>query len=200
MRTIELHGRLGRIFGDSFKLDVQSPLEAIQALVSQLPGFEDELRAGQYHVVRRSDDYETDTSYDQLALGLGKCHTLQIIPVAVGAKSQFFQVLLGGVLIGAAFLLTGGTLSATAFTLLGSSITGSQIAMVGGLLALSGVAAMLAPEVAQAPEPEKERDSFMISTPSNRVEQGNAVAWVFGSDVFVGSVVISNGVAVEDIG
>lgn len=197
---MELFGRLRKIFGrfPAPALDVRTTTEAVRALCVQIPGFEQELRKGQYRVKRVFPDRSEDATVEALFLALGRAVSVQIIPVAAGAKSSWFQIVLGVVLVGAAFLLTGGALSGVAFTAFGTSITGSQIALVGGLLALSGVSAMLAPEVAGPAEPEKEKQSFMIAAPSNRFEQGNAIPWGFGKEWFGGSVVISNGIAIED--
>lgn len=198
MKTIELRGRIGRIFGKSFKFDVATVPEFIQALCSQLPGFEEELRKGHYRVVRVSDAGEVITPAEAITLKLGTVHTVRLIPVAAGAKNGLFGIIAGVFLVGAAFLLTGGVLSATAFTLFGSAVTGSQLALFGGLLALSGISGMLAPEVAGPTEPEKEKPSFMISSPQNLINQGHPVPWVAGKSVWCGSVVISNAIAVED--
>lgn len=200
MITIELFGRLRKIFGrfPAPALDIADAAEGVRALCRQIPGFEQELRKGQYRVVRVFGDRKEDTDVDRLYLRLGGALSVQIIPVAAGAKSSFFQIIVGAVLVGAAFLFTGGTLAATAFSVAGFSVTGSQIALIGGLLALSGVSAMLAPEIAQPSEPDKEKQSFMISTPSNLYEQGHCVPWGFGKDWFGGSVIVSNGIAVED--
>lgn len=200
MITVELFGRLRKIFGrfPAPPLDVKTTTEAVRALCCMIPGFEDEARKGQYRVVRVFPDRTEDADVPALFLNLGNATKVQLIPVAAGAKSGFLSVVLGAALVGAAFLFTGGTLSAVAFSALGTSITGSQIAMIGGLLAISGISSMLAPEVAGPAEPEKEKSSYMINTPTNLYEQGNAIPWAFGKDFFIGSIVVSNGISVED--
>ena len=40
MKTIRLYGELGKRFGREFKLDVQSPAEAVRALRVIVPGFQ----------------------------------------------------------------------------------------------------------------------------------------------------------------
>lgn len=202
MKTIELTGRLGKKFGRSYRFDVRDAIEAVQALCSQIKGFEQELAQGFYKLIRISDAGTIVTTLECLRLGFGeRVHTLRIVPVAHGAKNGIIgtiTAIAGAVLVGAAFVLTGGTLAAPALSLLGATITGSQLALAGGLLALSGVAAMMAPEVAQPVEPEKDRPSFMISSPQNLANQGHPVPWVAGRDVFIGSIAVSNGLYVED--
>lgn len=164
-----------------------------------LPGFEDELRKGQYRVVKAyRDGREVEYTKANLHFALGAADTLRLEPVARGRKSGFLNIVLGAVLVGAAFLLTGGALSATALSVAGMSITGTQMALVGGLLALSGVSAMLAPQMEQQTDENKERNSFMISTPVNKTEPGHPVPVVYGRRVFVGSVVIANSISVEE--
>lgn len=203
MMTVELTGRLGKKFGRSFRFDVRDAIEAVQALCSQIKEFEREFTQGFYKLIRLSDTGAVLTPIEALRLGFGKrVHTLRIVPVAEGGKGGIIgsiaTVVAGAFLVGAAFLLTGGTLAAPALSLFGATITGSQLALVGGLLALSGVSAMLAPDVAGPVEPEKDRPSFMISSPQNLANQGHPVQWVFGKRVFIGSVAVSNGIHVED--
>jgi len=198
MRTVELHGRLAKKFGRKFEFEIEHAGEACAALISQLPGFEEELRKGFYKLVRVGPQGEQLTGQDMIALQFGQVHTLQIIPVAGGNKSGIFGVIAGVFLVGAAFLLTGGALSATALTLFGSTITGTQLAFVGGLLAFSGIAGMLSPEMEQPTEDQNEKQSAIISSPTNRGQQGNAIPWAFGKRFFMGSLVISDAIVVED--
>ena len=199
MKTVALRGRLGRLFGKSFRLDIDSASEAVQALICQLPGLSEELLKGWYKIERVSEYGIELTGQDRLGLRLGKVHTLRFVPVASGAaKGGLFGIIAGAFLVAASFVLTAGTLTAPALTLMGATITGTQLAFVGGLLAVSGIMSMMAPEVGQTPEPEKDRPSFMISSPSNIANQGHPVPWVAGKDVWLGSIVVSNAIHVED--
>lgn len=199
MKTVILTGRLAKKFGKKFELDIASPAEAVRALSYLISGFEDEIRKGYYRVIRVFDTgRQIGYSENDLTFYMGRAHTLRIEPVAQGAKSGLFNIVIGAALVGAAFLLTGGALAGTAFTLFGQAITGTQLALVGGLMAISGVSSMLAPQFEEPANETKEKSSAMISTPSNRVEEGHCVPLVYGRDVFVGSVVIANAVNVEE--
>jgi predicted phage tail protein len=58
---------------------------------------------------------------------------------------------------------------------------------------------LLAPEIQEPTDDSvREKQSFMINSPSNLSEQGHCVPWCFGKEFFIGSVVVSNGIAVED--
>lgn len=187
------------MFGKSFRLDIDSTAEAVQALVCQIPGLMEELQRGWYKIVRVSDAGEDLMPAELIPLRLGQVHTLRIVPVAAGkAKGGLFGIIAGAFLVAASFVLTGGALSGPALTLMGATITGTQLAFVGGLLAVSGIMSMMAPEVGQTPEPEKDRPSFIISSPQNIANQGHPVPYVAGKDVWLGSIVVSNAIHVED--
>lgn len=199
MKTVVLTGRLAKKFGKKFTLDIASPAEAVRALCYMIEGFEEEISKGYYRVIRVfGTGRQIGYSERDLAFQMGAAHTLRIEPIAQGAKQGLFSIIIGAALVGAAFLLTGGTLGATAFTLFGSSITGTQIALVGGLMAISGVSSMMAPQFEQETDDNKEKASAMINTPQNKSEQGACVPLVYGRDVFAGSVVIANAVNTEE--
>lgn len=186
-------------FGKLPPLDIHSPAEAVRALCSMIRGFEDELRKGQYRVVKAySDGRERDYTAANLHFALGGADILRIEPVARGRKQGLLNIVLGVVLVGAAFLLTGGALSATAISVAGMSVTGTQMALVGGLLALSGISSMLMPTMEQGTDENKDKSSAMINAPNNKTEPGHPVPLVYGRRVFTGSVVIANSVSAEE--
>lgn len=200
MRKIVLHGALGARYGKEFNLEVATAGEAIRALSANFPGFMKDIREGAWHVVRgNSVDKGMDLDKDDIAtfkLGRGDLH---IVPYVAGSKrGGLLKIILGVVLVGAAFALTGGAL-ATAIgaqgTLLGG-ITGSQVALFGAAVALAGVSSLLTPE-----EKADEKDgssSFTMAGPGNTYEQGAPVPLVYG-DVITGGVLISGGVDIERI-
>ena len=198
MKTVILTGRLAKRFGSTFSLDVMSPAEAVRALCHMIAGFEAELRKGQYRVFKKYSDGRVRFHDEKtLNMELGTADVLQIEPVAAGKKSGWLNVILGAVLVGAAFLLTGGALAAPALSIFGTTITGTQMALVGGLMAISGVSSLLAPQPKMPTEGEEKR-SAMINTPENRTGAGQPVPIVYGRSVFVGSVVVGNSVSVEE--
>lgn len=132
-----------------------------------------------------SDGRNRDYTQANLHFALGGADTLRIEPVAAGRKSGLLNIVLGAVLIGAAFLLTGGALSGVAVSAFGTTITGSQMALVGGLLALSGVMSMLAPTMEQGTDENKDKSSAMINTPSNKTEPGLPVPIIYGRRVWI---------------
>jgi len=163
MRNIVLHGSLAKKYGSSFQLSVKTAGEAIRALSANFPGFMNDIREGAWHVVRGNDP-DTGISLDEaqltdFRLGQGDLH---IVPFVAGSKrGGLLKVILGVVLIGAAFVLTAGAGLGAAIgaqgTLLGG-ITGTQVALFGAAIALAGVSSLLAPEE-KAEDTEKQNSS-----------------------------------------
>lgn len=200
LRTIHLHGALGKKYGESFKLDVQTAGEAIRALNANFPTFMKDIREGAWHVVRGRDvDSGMGLDEDQITeLRLGK-GDLHIVPFIAGSKrGGLLKVILGVVLVGAAFALTAGAGLSSAIGLGGVNlgITGTQAAMLGAAVALAGVSSLLTPE--QKAEEEDGSNSFTTSGPGNTHNQGNPVPLVYG-EVITGGHLISGGVDIERI-
>lgn len=199
LRTIHLHGALANKYGETFKLDIVTAGEAIRALTANFPTFMNDIRNGAWHIVRGKDiDKGISLDEDQVAsfrLGDGDLH---IVPYVAGSKrGGLLKVILGVVLIGAAFMFTGGALAGTigaAGSMFGG-ITGTQVALFGAAVALAGVSSLLSPE--QKAEDEKQ-DSFTMSGPGNTYNQGAPVPLVYG-EVITGGVLISGGVDIERI-
>jgi len=222
MRDIYLHGKLGQEFGEHYRLDVQTPAQALRLLNANFPGFQQSIRLGTFRIVRGDLENGFDHSHENLNMRLG-AKDLHIVPVAAGGKGKG-KAIAGILIVVAAFALapaTGGTsfgtlasaglsgvapaatgLGATAFTLFGTSITYGNIALFGLSMALTGVSQMLSPQP-QAPaagslERPDERPSFVFTRPVNTAEQGNILPIVVGRHL-TGSVVISGGLEVEQI-
>lgn len=205
MRTIHLHGALGAKFGKRFELDVATAGEAIRALSANFPGFMQYIRDGSWHIVRGKKvdkgfdlgDEETIRSFN---LGKGDLH---IVPAIAGSKrAGLLKIVLGGVLIGAAFVLTGGALAGAIGPGLGmgtgflGGITGTQVALFGAAMALSGISSLLTPQ--EKAKEEGDDSSFTMTGPGNATDQGVPVPLVYG-EVITGGVLISGGYDVERV-
>lgn len=200
MRNIYLHGSLATKYGNEFRLNVTTAGEAVRALSANFPGFMADIREGAWHVVR-GDDIDNGLSLDEkqvagFRLGKGDLH---IVPFVAGSKrGGLLKVILGVVLIGAAFALTGGALATSigaAGTMLGG-VTGTQVALFGAAVALAGVSSLLAPE--EKADEEDGSNSFTMSGPGNTYDQGNPVPLVYG-EVITGGQLISGGIDIERI-
>lgn len=198
MRKIYLHGSLGEKYGKAFDLDVRTAGEAIRALSANFSDFQTTLRDGAWHVVRGKKPatgielgVEDISSFN---LGKGDLH---IVPAVAGSKKNggLLKVILGAVLIGAAFMFTGGALSAPLMGGALGGITGTQMALMGAAVAVAGISSMLAPEEKASDDDES---SHTMAGPGNTYDQGAPVPLVYG-EVITGGVLISGGVDIERI-
>lgn len=193
MRTIHLHGELAKTYGSEFILDVSTAGEAIRAITTHFPKFGHDLREGAWHIVRGK---KIDTGFslgeeDINTFNLGK-GDLHIVPAVAGSKREgILKVVLGVVLIGAAFFLSGGALG-TAMPGLLSGVTYGNMAMMGVALTLAGVSSMLSPEQ----KGDKKDQSYTFSGPGNTSGEGSPVPLVYG-EVITGSTMISAGIDID---
>jgi len=196
LRKVYLHGALGEEFGREFELNVKTAGEAIRALSANFPQFLQRIREGAWHVVRgKSVEKGMSLGEDDIStfnLGRGDLH---IMPAVAGSKNSggLLKIILGAVLVGAAFLFTGGALAQPIMAGALGGVTGTQLALVGVAVAVAGVSQLLAPE-----EESKDDDdsSFTMAGPGNTYEQGQPVPLVYG-EVYTGGVLISGGIDIE---
>jgi predicted phage tail protein len=204
MKTLVLHGALGERFGREFSLAVETPAEALRALLVQLGGFRAALEAGEYRVLRGPLDGGLALEADQLALAFGRARELHLVPMPAGSKGRGIgKIVLGVALVAAAFAVTGGALATPLISGVEAfaSITYANVALFGVGLALSGLAQALSllpsADVRNRGRPD-ERPSFLFNNgPMNVIEQGHPVPLVYGR-FFVGSVVVSSGIDVAE--
>lgn len=200
MRNVYLHGSLGERFGRVFELDVQTAGEAIRALSANFSDFMSVIRDGAWHVVRGKT---VNTGFDldeqgvsELNLGKGDLH---IVPYIAGSKrGGVLKIILGAVLIGAAFFLTAGSGLGAAIGASGGllgGITGTQVALFGAVMAVAGVSQLLTPEESSS---DSNENSFTMSGPGNTYEQGAPVPLVYGH-VITGGILVSGGIDIERV-
>lgn len=204
LRTIHLHGALRKRYGPSFELDVVSAQEAAQALSCMIPGFYQDVVDGVFRVVAGPKKTGYPIGEEEVTLRLGKTDEIHIIPVAQGAKrGGLGKLILGIALIGLSFVpgvnaaiagTFGSTLGATS-TLFGATAN-TLLFRVGAMLALGGAyqAIVGTPKIQES----KDDSSFIFSGPVNTSVQGEVMPVVFGR-MMVGSIVVSGGIAPENI-
>lgn len=192
LRTIRLLGDLGRRFGREHRLAVASPAEAIRALCVIRPGFRQyvESRERWFRVLVRKApvaDFrrELHVQHDPLA-------SFTIAPVIGGAKSKFFQIILGVALI--AFAVLNPALAAVAIA---KTTVGAIATNVGLSLVIGGVAQLLAPTPDYA-EPVENQPSYLFNGPVQTTQVGYPVPVGYG-ELIVGGARISTGIWSEDI-
>lgn len=139
--NIKLSGSLGRRFGVFHKYAVESWPECVRALSSQVEGFKDFMQSevGSRMKFAIFVDSKNVSIHNDKEWRCAK--EIRIIPVPTGSKSGgLFQVVLGAVMIGAAFFTGGASLGAW------SAMTASM-ALMGGSMVLGGVMQMISPQM-----------------------------------------------------
>lgn len=196
IRTILLYGELGDKFGREWHFHVNSPAEAIKALMSQVKGFKQYVTSHQRHGFAIFVDKELRDP-KTLYFPCSSAEPIKLVPYVGGAGGDsMFGVLLGGALLALTFWNPGSW-----FIAAGSLTTFGQITFAVGMgLVLGGVAQMLAPApqtMSPADRPEN-KPSFSFNGPVNTVAQGNAFALCYGR-CMAGSQVLSSGLYTEQI-
>lgn len=215
MKTLFLHGALKEQFGESFRMAVAGPAEAIRLMEANFPGVFVKALAGKWFRVRCGDRYlprDSDTDElagcRQIALHCSESE-IHIEPVVAGGLKGLFGLFFGLPLLGSVFtplgLPLGGAFGGGAGGgLLGFAGGGALggIGQIGLGLALLGViyliSSALQPDEPEDKGPEDERPSFLFNGGVNVTEQGGAVPVLFG-EMRVGSVLVAGGIAIEDL-
>lgn len=186
LRTVRLYGKMGARFGRVHHLAVRTPAEAVQALAAQLPGFE----AYMYGAKEQGFGFavfngKTNISKEELTFPSGP-NDIRIAPMVFGAKNGFLQIIVGGLLMIAGFLLT------PAFPMLGPALFNMGLAMVIG-----GVVQLLMPIPKNKTKEMKEDPNYSFNGPVNTTAQGHPVPLLYGR-LKTGSAVISAGISLKD--
>lgn len=192
IRTIHLHGALGKRFGREIQLAVDTPAEAVRALCMMIKGFDAYVTDRYYQVFRGRKREGVDLDPQELHARLADMETeLHIVPRASGAKRQGLgKIILGGLLIAASFVVPG------AWSIAGSAVS-SIVAKAGVAMVLGGVSQMLAPQRGADYENRDQPQSELFSSAINVTTPGVPVPVVVG-ECEVGSVVVSAAIHVED--
>ena len=192
MRTVRLYGHLGKQFGRVHRLDVASPAEAVRALSANYPGFNAAL-------VGHAPGYRMQVAEELIALDLMAFQgsaDIRIIPVVAGAKNGIGQILIGALVLAAAFATGGISLGATG--LVTSGLVGQMALSFGASLLIGGVTQMLigAPKTGGASNAPANTPNYSFNGAVNTIAQGNPVPICYGR-LIVGSQVISAALTVE---
>ncbi len=209
MKTIYLHGSLGEQYGTEFRLAINRPAEAIEALGHQIEGFFSTIAQGSWTVWR--DDESIDG--DMLSVTMDHCNELHIVPALEGAKGGgkgVGKLILGVALIAVSVVTAGAAAGAGVGLFSGGAglssgflgLTYGQIALIGGAVALGGVTALTTP-VPSAGDIDKREDETtqkngVLGGQGNTTEQGQAIAVPFGL-IRTGSQVIQVGLYTEEM-
>jgi predicted phage tail protein len=202
-REIRLDGALGKRFGKSHRLVVDSAREACRALGVLHKGFNQYMaEAGDRGIVFAVFYGKRNIGKDEL--GDPPSHNvIRITPVVTGSKnSGGLQTIIGVALVVAASYFSGGLAAGGAggAGLFGASSAAWTVAGTIGLsLAVGGVAQMVAGTQAglSSSESADNRPSYNFSGIKNTMTQGGPVPLCYG-EMIVGSACASLGIVAED--
>lgn len=185
MAIVRLYGDLTD-FGTRFDLHVATTSEAMRALFTQIGGLQKRIADGGYFVRVAKKDVTDDSIDTDFSRDLTDNDVIHIVPEIAGA-GKYGQIIMGAVLIGAAFFTGGASLAA-----MGALSTAALSAGIG--LVLGGVAQMLTkqPSFGDTSNTDKSRSSSFSSL-GNSVAQGSCVPVAYG-DIMIGSKVISQSI------
>lgn len=189
MTEVTLHGRLAE-YGGPYSLAARDTAEVVRGLTCQLPGFREALAHGHYRVLRGG----AELGEDELGLAYGGDTTIDIIPVAAGAKDGTSKIIIGGALITAAVLSGGMAAGATGLL----ATTAHAGMMMGMSMALQGVSSMLTstPNAQYENKTAKTKTDQYFNGPSNSAGPGLGIPIVIGR-LLVGSVQVSASISAE---
>ena len=198
MRKIKLYGELAEFVGHKeFEVQVDSLAKAVSFLVNNFPQIEGYMNPKYYQV--KVGNYAIDESEINDPIGKEDIH---FVPVISGARG-FGRILLGAVLIGAAFLAPGSTLvfgKGFGASLAKAGFLTKAAIGIGGSLVLSGVSDLLfpLPDLPDFSSEEDPRLSFSFSGTQNTARAGTPVPIVYG-EIMTGSVVISTSLDTQQV-
>jgi len=191
LRKIKLYGELAKFVGERvLEAEVNNVAQVMRFLCVNFKGIEKHMFDQQYKVSAGS----WELSEEELNYPTGQSD-ISIVPVVGGAGGNVGKIILGAALITAAVMLPGSTAVFGSAGFTATAGTGfSAYALAGNIgigLVLSGVAGLLTPLPTVPSSEQDPRRSFSFSGIQNTSRAGVAVPIVYGSEVLVGSVVIS---------
>ena len=188
LKKIKVYGTLRKFLGQAeFKVDLNTPREAISFLVCNFQGIEEHM-AEQFYTIQVGSKVITED-----LLNLNTQDYIIIIPVVHG---NFLPILAGvGALFGAA---------AIPATILGSELLAtlavSALTSIGTSMVIDGVTSMLSPQQnnlsptgQDSLDPAALASNYSFTGLTNISNAGVPVNLVYG-EIVVGSIVVSNGV------
>lgn len=208
LRTVKVYGHLAEHCGQSvFEAMVRVPADAIKFLLCNFPELRGLMRDGYYKVAVGPHDLQLADCPEQIGYPLAVDDVVQVVPVVSGAGGGVGKVLAGAALIGLAIAFApaaaagGGFLTAgAAGTTMGALGTATVVAgQVGLSLALSGVAQMISPQPPAPPEFDNDpRNNYGFSGIQQTAREGSTIPVVYG-ETLVGSIIISQGLNVDEV-
>ena len=185
LKKIKLHGILGEKFGSDFELDVESVAEAVRALCILVQGFEAFMANAHLQGVQFAI-YLDDRNIDEKELCFAtESSIIRISPVIDGAKSGgIFQIVIGVVMIAAAFYTGGASLAA--WGAMQAAMAGAGAAML-----LGGISQMMMPSAITTMDQNQDgnKPNYGFGGAVTTVAQGLPVPVLYGQREIGGFII-----------
>lgn len=193
MRTVKLYGELAEFTGrKEIVADIADVAESVRMLVANFAGLDRHMAEREYVVCVGN----TSIGVNELNDPIGK-EDIFITPVIAGAGGKYGRIIVGAVMIGAAFATGGASLAASGLAFKTAAGVGAfawqTITYVGASLVFGGIAELLNPPPKTPEMTEDPRNSFNFSGITNTNAAGVPVPIVLGRTI-TGSVVVSAGI------
>lgn len=202
VREVHLYGAKA----ETFLLNVESPAEAVRAMMTLRPGLREHFRENNWSVVigPLDDGYAVDERELSANAGRQPIHLIPEVELAGGLfRSGIGKIIIGAVLIAAAVFAAPALFSAAALAagtiggIVQSAVLGMGISMVLGGTAMLLSPTPKGPKATEQANPE-ERASFFFNGPVNISEQGAPIPLIYGY-FRAGSIVVNVGLWNENL-
>lgn len=183
------------------KFFVNTPAEAIKAMLMQVKGFDEAFRAAGKRGVQFAVRTEKRNIDHPEQLHMGKPKVIKLIPKYSGGKNSGMAMLAVAVII-AATIVTGGAAAAFGAAGLGAAGTATAVGIATSIavsLAIGGITQMLSPQasgLSTSTDPDN-KASYAFGGPVNTTAQGVPVPVFYGYRE-VGGAVVSASIVSED--
>ncbi len=179
-RNIHLQGRMGKLFGEVWRLNAATIKEAMNGIDVQREG-----KLKQYLIectekgiefsVQRGKDY---LDYDNLHMNLGEDDII-ITPLPQGAGKTSSRI---KAIVGIALMIVGFMVPADANTK--TKLIHAGFMLLGSILAVQGITEIMTPA-----SPSKSKDGYLFNGPENTVKQGIPIPLCYGELIVGGAPV-----------
>jgi|LULJ01.1.fsa_nt_gb predicted phage tail protein len=178
---INLHGRLGKKYGNRHSFKVRNSKDAIEALNANFPGFKQQILSLTQKGIYYKAVKDKEATCKNISDYYEKCEEIDIVPSVIGSG-------VGGLIVGGGLITAIGTFAEI-----------SYLVYIGIAMILQGVMLLLFPfEFEGTQEAPLETVSYIFSNTDNNAVQGFRIPIIYGQ-TRVGSNVISTNIDAFDI-
>lgn len=193
-----LRGRLKNIFGEEHVGVFNSPAELMHMMSHRHSAFRSILIEGNYQLIVVEKGVKKSIGPAELGTCFSKVDHVVLLPIAQGHKEGAGKALAGIALVALSFAVPGAVGLAAVFQ--GAAMGAMQSAFfnIGIGLALTGITSALSPHPKAATSADD--SSYLFNGETNTEADGSVEPIALGGPMLTGSLVVSSGVEVGEIG